>query len=131
MLSALAPARRLSRFAPPSTEPHDVCIFVEGCYPYVVGGVSSWLDWLFRENPSLRFVVAPITTDATPREPRYELPANVVLAPPTPLSGVRRRPRRGRAATATRPPSHGCSTASRAARSASALCSTGAMAGAC
>ena len=33
----------------------DVCLIVEGAYPYVSGGVSSWVDGLIRRQPSLRF----------------------------------------------------------------------------
>ena len=28
-----------------------VCIIVEGCYPYVVGGVSSWVHSLIKQFP--------------------------------------------------------------------------------
>ncbi|MCD4778756.1 MAG: DUF3492 domain-containing protein, partial [Desulfobacterales bacterium] len=27
----------------------DICLVVEGNYPYVTGGVSSWLQWLMEK----------------------------------------------------------------------------------
>ena len=35
----------------------DVCLIVEGCYPYIRGGVSSWLEWLMTH--AARFDLAP------------------------------------------------------------------------
>ncbi|MER2268155.1 GT4 family glycosyltransferase PelF [Methylobacterium oxalidis] len=61
--------------APPEA---DVCLIVEGCYPYVRGGVSTWVDWLIRGNPDLTFAVVAIVPGAGPREIRYALPDNVV-----------------------------------------------------
>lgn len=55
----------------------DVCIVVEGCYPFVAGGVSSWLDWLIRNQPKITFGVVGLFADARPREMKYELPENV------------------------------------------------------
>ena len=34
-----------------------VCIIVEGCYPYVVGGVSSWVHSLIRQFPNIEFII--------------------------------------------------------------------------
>ena len=56
----------------------DVCIIVEGGYPYVLGGVASWLDALMRASPTLRFHVIAIGVSAQPRVPQYTIPANVV-----------------------------------------------------
>lgn len=55
----------------------DVCIVVEGCYPFVAGGVSSWLDWLMLKQPDTTFGVVAIVADARPREMKYALPPNV------------------------------------------------------
>ncbi len=60
----------------PSTDA-DVCIIVEGCYPFVSGGVSSWLNWLIRSQPELNFAVVAIVNGPGPREPRYQRPANL------------------------------------------------------
>lgn len=57
----------------------DVCILVEGCYPYIAGGVSSWLNWLIRSQPHLNFAVLAIVSGAGPRVPRYERPPNLVF----------------------------------------------------
>jgi glycosyltransferase involved in cell wall biosynthesis len=56
----------------------NVCLIVEGCYPFVAGGVSTWLDWLIRGNPQISFSVVAIVADPAPREPRYRLPPNVI-----------------------------------------------------
>ena len=52
--------------------------FAEGCYPYVVGGVSSWTHQLMRHFSGYTFVLHTIV--ATPEDCgrfRYELPPNV------------------------------------------------------
>ncbi|MEO7022602.1 MAG: DUF3492 domain-containing protein, partial [Ktedonobacteraceae bacterium] len=35
----------------------DICLLVEGAYPYVTGGVSNWLHELVSNLPSLTFSV--------------------------------------------------------------------------
>ncbi len=56
-----------------------ICIVAEGCYPYTVGGMSSWAHGLIRSFPSQEFVILAIVAN---RELRgkfvYELPENVV-----------------------------------------------------
>ncbi|WP_252930614.1 GT4 family glycosyltransferase PelF [Paracoccus sp. 08] len=64
----------------------DVCIVVEGCYPFVAGGVSSWLDWLIRTQPETRFAVVAIVADERPRELRYMLPPNLEALHVLPLA---------------------------------------------
>jgi polysaccharide biosynthesis protein PelF len=56
----------------------DVCIIVEGCYPYVSGGVSGWIDWLIRTQPEMTFSVVTLWPRPTTQAPRYKLPDNVV-----------------------------------------------------
>lgn len=34
-----------------------VCIVAEGCYPFVVGGVSSWIHSMIRLFPNTEFVI--------------------------------------------------------------------------
>ncbi len=55
-----------------------VCIVSEGCYPYQVGGVSSWIHSMIKSCPDLEFVLANIVSS---REQRgkfaYELPGHV------------------------------------------------------
>ncbi|MFL5843072.1 MAG: GT4 family glycosyltransferase PelF [Solirubrobacteraceae bacterium] len=58
----------------------DVCLVVEGNYPYVTGGVSAWAHGLLEGMPDLSFAVAHVRTEGTPRhEAAYELPAGVDL----------------------------------------------------
>lgn len=57
----------------------DVCLVLEGTYPYVPGGVSSWVHDVVRSMPQLAFSLLHIG----PREggygpPRYAMPPNVV-----------------------------------------------------
>lgn len=56
----------------------DVCIIVEGCYPYVPGGVSSWIDWLMRSQPDTSFSIVTLWPRPTAQPPRYAFPDNVV-----------------------------------------------------
>ena len=56
----------------------DVCLIAEGCYPYVAGGVSTWIDWLIRAHPELSFTVVAILPGVPTSEPRYERPSNLV-----------------------------------------------------
>lgn len=56
----------------------DVCLIAEGCYPYVAGGVSTWMDWLIRSHPELTFTVLAILPNAPTTAPRYERPDNLL-----------------------------------------------------
>jgi glycosyltransferase involved in cell wall biosynthesis len=40
-----------------------VCIIAEGCYPYVVGGVSGWIHNLINSFPEYDFTILGIVTD--------------------------------------------------------------------
>ena len=37
-----------------------ICLIAEGCYPYVAGGVSSWVQMLIEGMPEHRFVIYTI-----------------------------------------------------------------------
>jgi polysaccharide biosynthesis protein PelF len=64
---------------PSAQTPADVCLLVEGTYPYVSGGVSSWVDDIIRGHPALTFAVLNVGSHpAAYGEPRYQLPDNVV-----------------------------------------------------
>ncbi len=55
-----------------------VCIVVEGCYPYVVGGVSSWVHSLIKQFPQVDFSILTIVADRSLRGKFvYELSENV------------------------------------------------------
>src|SRR5262249_22740591 len=76
----------------------DVCIIVEGAYPYVSGGVSAWVDGLIRRQPDLRFCVVAILPEPPPPDLKYEAPPNLATLHHLYLSDPRggrggRRPR--------------------------------------
>lgn len=55
-----------------------VCIIVEGSYPYVAGGVSSWVQMLLERFKDIDFVIWSIATSREEMsELKYTLPANV------------------------------------------------------
>lgn len=55
-----------------------VCIVVEGCYPYVVGGVSSWVHSLIKQFANVEFQILTIVADRSMRGKFvYEMPENV------------------------------------------------------
>jgi polysaccharide biosynthesis protein PelF len=57
----------------------DVCLLLEGTFPYVRGGVSSWVNEMIRSYPQIRFAIAFIgSREEDYRGAAYELPANVV-----------------------------------------------------
>jgi polysaccharide biosynthesis protein PelF len=61
-----------------SATPADVCLIVEGAYPYVPGGVSGWIDWLITTQPHLTFSVVALLPKPSPNKPRYKRPSNVI-----------------------------------------------------
>jgi len=71
---------------PEASAEADVCLIVEGCYPYVAGGVANWLDWLMRSLPEIRFSVTAVVADDHPMGWKYELPPNVGAFRSVPLS---------------------------------------------
>lgn len=57
----------------------DVCLMLEGTYPYVLGGVSSWVDQIIRGLPEIRFALFYIGSKPGPdAKQHYQLPPNVV-----------------------------------------------------
>jgi len=64
---------------PVSAEPADVCLLVEGTYPFVSGGVSSWVHDVICGHPELKFAVLYVGSyPGAHGEPRYQLPENVI-----------------------------------------------------
>ncbi|TCO69836.1 GT4 family glycosyltransferase PelF [Marinisporobacter balticus] len=56
-----------------------ICIFAEGSYPYVLGGVSSWIDTLARSCPEHEFIIYAISAESKNKgQYRYQLPQNIV-----------------------------------------------------
>ena len=65
----------------------DICIIAEGCYPYVVGGVSGWINSMIRSFPKVNFIVLAVVSDRDMRGKFvYELPENVTAVYETYLS---------------------------------------------
>ncbi len=50
---------------------------VEGTYPYVTGGVSSWLHTLMENLPEIEFSIYHLSPDSKKREFKYKIPGNV------------------------------------------------------
>ena len=56
-----------------------ICMVAEGCYPYVVGGVSSWIHSLIKAFPEHEFIVLAILANRSFRGKfAYELPDNLI-----------------------------------------------------
>jgi len=56
----------------------DICLIAEGCYPYVPGGVSNWIDGLIRSFPEFSFSVVAILGRGGSRRSAYAFPNNLV-----------------------------------------------------
>ncbi len=56
-----------------------ICIVAEGCYPYVVGGVASWIHNMLNSFPEHEFILLTIVASRSQRGKFvYELPDNVI-----------------------------------------------------
>lgn len=56
----------------------DVGLILEGTYPFVSGGVSTWIHQLISAMPDVRFSIMSISPYPNPyREYKYKIPANV------------------------------------------------------
>lgn len=63
----------------PETPIADVCLVLEGTYPYVQGGVSSWVHQIVTELPEVKFALFFLgSTREQAVKKRYTPPANVV-----------------------------------------------------
>lgn len=57
----------------------DICVMVEGAYPYVTGGVSAWLHHLIKNLPDFTFSIFHLGSKPDPNQLfKYELPSNVI-----------------------------------------------------
>jgi glycosyltransferase involved in cell wall biosynthesis len=81
---------------PEVARPADVCLLVEGTYPFVSGGVSSWVHDIILGHPDLTFAVLNVGSfPGAYAELRFKLPDNVIAlhrvycqeAAPPPLDG--------------------------------------------
>jgi Domain of unknown function (DUF3492). len=59
-------------------KPADVCLLLEGTYPFVTGGVSHWTHDLIQMHSDLTFSLVSILPTLGEFNPRYTLPPNVV-----------------------------------------------------
>ncbi|MCM3356482.1 GT4 family glycosyltransferase PelF [Psychrobacillus sp. FSL W7-1457] len=56
-----------------------ICLIAEGSYPYVNGGVSSWIHSLVTEMPEHEFIIYAIGAETKQKgKYRYTLPANLL-----------------------------------------------------
>ncbi|WP_439890477.1 GT4 family glycosyltransferase PelF [Ralstonia sp. 25C] len=63
----------------PRAESADVALLLEGTFPYVSGGVSSWVNQMIRAFPDIRFAIVFIGSRREDYgKPVYALPDNVV-----------------------------------------------------
>lgn len=61
-----------------STQQADICLLLEGSYPFIRGGVSSWVHQLIEGHPNYQFSIVFLGADrANYSEIRYQLPTNV------------------------------------------------------
>ncbi len=72
----------------------DICLIVEGAYPYVIGGVSGWLQDLITHLPEVRFAIAAIKPSDSALPFRLALPPNVVSITEIALAPQAAMPRR-------------------------------------
>lgn len=56
----------------------DVCLFLEGTYPYVSGGVANWVHSLITDLSHLSFHLVCIVPPQQALNPVYTIPKNVV-----------------------------------------------------
>jgi len=56
----------------------DLCLIVEGAYPYITGGVSSWLHNLVKAQSHLKIHIVALVPSPSGLKIKYELPENVV-----------------------------------------------------
>ena len=78
----------------PSMPSPDICLLLEGTYPYVSGGVSTWVHQTISTLPDLTFTVFFIGSEKTDYSKfKYEPPANVLSVEEIYLHGppVRKR----------------------------------------
>lgn len=56
----------------------DVCLFLEGTYPYISGGVSTWTHELIKAQNQLTFYLVCILAPHASLKKRFDIPSNVV-----------------------------------------------------
>jgi len=56
----------------------DICLLLEGTYPYVSGGVSSWVHDIIRGLPEYKFHLVALLPNRQMQKHVYQVPDNVV-----------------------------------------------------
>ncbi|MFQ5963618.1 MAG: GT4 family glycosyltransferase PelF [Candidatus Scalinduaceae bacterium] len=57
---------------------YDVCLLLEGSYPFVAGGVSRWMHFLIKSLPEINFIAVCISTSSKEKlHYKYEIPQNL------------------------------------------------------
>lgn len=55
-----------------------ICIITEGSYPYVLGGVSSWINTILKSFSEHEFIIYSISADSSKKgQYKYQIPDNV------------------------------------------------------
>jgi glycosyltransferase involved in cell wall biosynthesis len=62
----------------PDNDTADICLILEGTYPYTVGGVSSWTHELITMQKHLTFSLVTLISADAPAKLMYKLPPNVI-----------------------------------------------------
>ncbi|WP_440107439.1 GT4 family glycosyltransferase PelF [Acidovorax sp. BL-A-41-H1] len=63
----------------PKAEQADIALLLEGTFPYVSGGVSSWINQIIRAFPEYTYAIIFLGSQRSDYPKfKYELPANVV-----------------------------------------------------
>jgi glycosyltransferase involved in cell wall biosynthesis len=63
----------------PTAQEADIALLLEGTFPYVSGGVSSWVNHMIRAYPEYRFALIFLGSQRSDYSGfKYELPSNVV-----------------------------------------------------
>jgi len=62
----------------PSDQEYDICLILEGTYPYVSGGVSSWVHELITEQSHLTFCLVCLMPPNAEKAHKYTMPKNVL-----------------------------------------------------
>ncbi len=56
-----------------------ICLIAEGSYPYVTGGVSSWIQMLVNNMPEHEFIILAINANKEGHYTyKYEIPTNII-----------------------------------------------------
>ena len=74
-----------------------ICVILEGCYPYVTGGVSTWIHQYIQAMPQHEFVIWTVAANASMKGKfKYELPSNVVEVKEVFLDDALKKSERGK-----------------------------------